>query len=354
VSGTGTLNAGAAILLTECIGLLARTASRGYDLRMSDPLPTVGIEEIRRAAERIRSVVRRTPILTSSTMDSLAGASLFFKCECFQRVGAFKFRGAANAVLSLDEAAARRGVTTHTSGNHAQALALAARLRGIPATIVMPRDAPRVKVDAVRGYGARIVFSGNAPEDRERVLAGVAQETGAQFVHPSNDLRVIAGQGTCALEILEEVPDLDLVIAPVGGGGLLSGTALAAHGVSPRTKTIGTEPAAADDAQRSFRSGALVPSGSPRTIADGLRTSLGSNTFPIIRARVADIVTTREETIVRAMRLIWERMKLVIEPSAAVPMAAILEGTLDVRGKRAAIILSGGNVDLDALPWRAA
>ena len=318
---------------------------------MSDLLPAIGIDDIRRAAERIRPWAHHTPVLTSATMDALSGGSLYFKCESFQRVGAFKFRGAANAVFSLDDAAARRGVATHSSGNHAQALALAARLRGIDATIVMPRDAPRVKVDAVRGYGARIVFSGNTPEDRERALTGVVQETGAEFVHPSDDLRVIAGQGTCALEILAEVPDLDLVVAPVGGGGLLSGTALAVRGLPSRARVIGAEPAAADDAQRSFRSGTLVPSGNPRTIADGLRTSLGRNTFPITRARVDDIVTASEEGIVRAMRLLWERMKIVIEPSAAVPLAAILEGTLSVRGLRAAIILSGGNVDLDALPW---
>jgi len=203
----------------------------------------------------------------------------------------------------------------------------------------------------VRGYGARIVFSGNAPQDRERVLAEVTEETGAEFIHPSNDLRVIAGQGTCALEIMDEAPDLELVVAPVGGGGLLSGTALAVQALSPRTRVIGAEPAAADDAQRSFRSGTLIASGSPVTIADGLRTSLGSNTFPIIRALVADIVTAGEESIARATRLVWERMKIVIEPSAAVPLAAILEGKLDVRGKRVAVILSGGNVDLDALPW---
>ena len=215
----------------------------------------------------------------------------------------------------------------------------------------MPRDAPKVKVEAVRGYGARIVFSGNAPQDRERTLEEVVKETRAEFVHPSDDLRVIAGQGTSALEILEDVPDLDLVIAPVGGGGLLSGTALAVRGSAPNTRVIGAEPAAADDAWRSFTSGTLVPSGSPKTIADGLRTSLGPNTFPLVRGLVADIVTTSEEAIVRAMRLVWERMKVVIEPSAAVPLAAIMEGRLDVRGKRVAIILSGGNVDLDALPW---
>jgi threonine dehydratase len=318
---------------------------------MSATLPAIDIDDIRRAAARIKPYAHRTPVITSATMDSMTGASLFFKCENLQRVGAFKFRGAANAVFSLGDAAARRGVATHSSGNHAQALALAARLRGIDATIVMPRDAPKVKVEAVRGYGARIVFSGNAPEDRERALEEVVKETGAEFVHPSDDLRVIAGQGTCALEIMEDVPALDLVIAPVGGGGLLSGTAVAVHGVSANTRIIGAEPAAADDAYRSFSSGTLFPSGNPKTIADGLRTSLGPNTFPLVRAHVAAIVTTSEEAIMRAMRLVWERMKVVIEASAAVPLAAIMEGKLDVKGKRVAIIFSGGNVDLDALPW---
>jgi threonine dehydratase len=318
---------------------------------MSASLPPISIDDVRRAAGRIQAHADRTPLLRCATLDAMTGGELFFKCENFQKVGAFKFRGAANAVFSLDDPAARRGVATHSSGNHAQALALAARMRGIAATIVMPRDAPRVKVEAVRGYGARIVFSGNRPEDREETLAEVVRETGAEFIHPSNDLRVIAGQGTCALEILEEQPDLDLVVAPVGGGGLLSGTGVAVRGLSAHATVIGAEPAAADDAQRSFRTGALVSSGSPVTIADGLRTSLGSNTFPLIRALVSDIVTASEESIIRAMRLTWERMKLVIEPSAAVPLAAIIEGTLDVKGKRAAIILSGGNVDLDALPW---
>jgi threonine dehydratase len=318
---------------------------------MSTALPTIGIEDIRRAAARIEPHAHHTPVITSATMDSLTGATLFFKCENLQRVGAFKFRGAANAVFSLDDAAAQRGVATHSSGNHAQALALAARLRGIDACIVMPKDAPRVKVDAVRGYGARIVFSGNAPEDRERSLEEVVKETGAEFVHPSDDLRVIAGQGTCALEIMGEVPDLDIIITPVGEGGLLSGTALAVRGISPKTRVIGAEPAAADDAFRSFTTGTLFPSGNPKTIADGLRTSLGPNTFPLVRTFVSEIITTSEESIVSAMRLVWERMKVVIEPSAAVPLAALLEGKLDVRGRRVAIVLSGGNVDLDALPW---
>ncbi len=321
---------------------------------MSETLPPVDIDDIRRAAARIKPYAHRTPVITSATVDSMTGASLFFKCENFQRVGAFKFRGAANAVFSLDESAARRGVATHSSGNHAQALALAARLRGISACIVMPQDAPRVKVDAVRGYGARIVFSGSAPEDRERTLTEVVKETGAEFVHPSDDLRVIAGQGTAALELMEEVPDLDVVITPVGGGGLLSGTALAVRGVSPGTRVVGAEPAAADDAFRSFTAGTLFPSGNPKTIADGLRTSLGPNTFPLVRAYVSAIATASEEAIVRAMRLVWERMKVVIEPSAAVPLGIIMEGKLDIKGLRVAIVLSGGNVDLDSLPWMSA
>lgn len=320
---------------------------------MSDATVRPAIEDIRLAAARIAPHAHRTPILTSRTMDELTGGSLFFKCENLQRMGAFKFRGAVNAVFSLEEAEAARGVATHSSGNHAQALALAARIRGIEACIVMPQDAPKVKVDAVRGYGARIVFSGNAPEDRERTLKEVVEETGAVFIHPSDDLRVIAGQGTCALEVMEEVAGLDIVVTPVGGGGLLSGTAISVRAVSPRTRVIGAEPAAADDAYRSFTTGILHPSGNPRTIADGLRTSLGPNTFLIVRSRVAQIVTTSEEAIVRAMKLIWERMKIVVEPSGAVPLAAIMEGRLDVRGSRTAIILSGGNVDLDTLPWLA-
>ncbi len=318
---------------------------------MSDAALRPTIEDILRAAVRIRPHAHRTPVLTSRTIDAMTGASIWFKCENFQRGGAFKFRGAANAVFSLSDAEARRGVVTHSSGNHAQALALAARLRGIEAHIVMPQDAPKVKVDAVRGYGAKIVFSGNAPRDRENALHELVSKIGAEFVHPSDDLRVIAGQGTCALEIMQEVPDLDMVVTPVGGGGLLSGTAIAVRAVSPGTRVIGAEPAAADDASRSFHTGTLFPSENPRTIADGLRTSLGPNTFPIVRADVADIVTVSEDAIIEATRFTWERMKIVIEPSSAVPLAAIMAGKLDVRGLRVAIVLSGGNVDLDALPW---
>jgi threonine dehydratase len=318
---------------------------------MSDAALRPTIQDILRASVRIRQHAHRTPLVTSRTIDEMTGASIWFKCENLQRGGAFKFRGAANAVFSLEDAHARKGVATHSSGNHAQALALAARLRGIDAHIVMPQDAPRVKVDAVRGYGAKITFSGNAPKDRELTLRELVSRIGAEFIHPSDDLRVIAGQGTCALEILQDVPDLDLVVVPVGGGGLLSGTAITVQAVSPRTRVIGAEPAAADDASRSFHTGTLFPSDSPRTIADGLRTSLGPNTFAIVRADVADIVTVSEDAIIEATRFTWERMKTVIEPSSAVPLAAIMEGKLDVRGMRVAIVLSGGNVDLDALPW---
>jgi threonine dehydratase len=281
----------------------------------------------------------------------MAGAELFFKCENLQKVGAFKFRGAANTVFSLSEKEASAGVATHSSGNHAQALALAARLRGIPAHIVMPENSPKVKVAAVRGYGARIVFCAPTQKDREQTLERVVAETGATFIHPYNNPGIIAGQGTCALELLEQVSDLDLVMAPVGGGGLLSGTALSCHYLRPDVRVIAGEPKGADDAFRSLRDGRIYPSENPQTVADGLRTSLGTLTFPIIRRYVERIVTVEEESIVAAMRHVWERMKVLIEPSAAVPLAAILEGGIETGGKRIGIILSGGNVDLDSLPW---
>jgi threonine dehydratase len=316
--------------------------------------PTPGAPDlgaIRAAAERIRPYAHRTPVLTCSSLDTMAGAELFFKCENLQKVGAFKFRGAANTVFSLSEKEASAGVATHSSGNHAQALALAARLRGIPSHIVMPENSPKVKVAAVRGYGARIVFCAPTQKDREQTLERVVAETGATFIHPYNNPGIIAGQGTCALELLEQVSDLDLVMAPVGGGGLLSGTALSCHYLRPEVRVIAGEPKGADDAFRSLRDGRIYPSENPQTVADGLRTSLGTLTFPIIRRHVERIVTVEEESIVAAMRFIWERMKILIEPSAAVPLAAVLEGGFDARGKRIGIILSGGNVDLDTLPW---
>jgi threonine dehydratase len=309
------------------------------------------LAEIRQAAVRIKPYAHRTPVLTCMSLERLVDAQLFFKCENFQKVGAFKFRGACNTVFSLTESEAQCGVATHSSGNHGAAVALAAQLRGIPAHIVMPRNAPEVKRAAVAGYGGRIVWCEPTQEARETTLARVVQETGATFIHPYNDPRVIAGQGTVALELLEDVPGLDVLVAPVGGGGLTSGTALSAAALSPTTRVIAAEPAGADDAYRSLQSGVIVPSIHPNTIADGLRTSLGELTFAILRRHVERIVTVSEEAIISAMRHIWERMKLVIEPSAAVPVAAVLSQQIDLRGQRVGIILSGGNVDLETLPW---
>jgi threonine dehydratase len=315
------------------------------------PHPTLA--DIRAAAGRIAPYAHRTPVLTCTAFDERLGARIFLKCENFQKVGAFKFRGAANAVFSLDEGESARGVATHSSGNHAQALALAARLRGIPAFIVMPDNAPAVKKAAVAGYGGRITFCEPTLKARETTLARVVQETGAEVVHPYNDDRVIAGQGTAALELLEDVPGLDAVLAPVGGGGLLSGTAIAATSLKPGIRVIAAEPEGADDACRSFRAGRIIPSTAPKTVADGLLTSLGDRTFPVIRERVEDIVTVSEAGIVAAMKFVWERAKLVIEPSSAVPVAALWEKKIDLGGLRVGIILSGGNVDLDRLPWTA-
>ncbi|MCP4537449.1 MAG: pyridoxal-phosphate dependent enzyme [Chloroflexi bacterium] len=308
-------------------------------------------QDVLEAAQRIEPHMHRTPVLTSRTLNRMTGAELFLKSENLQRVGAFKARGACNAVFSLTEEDVQRGVATHSSGNHGAALAYAAGLRGIPVIVVMPDNAPLVKRAAVAGYGAEIVTSGSHPLDRELALEEVIKETGATFVHPSNDPRVIAGQGTAALELLEDVPDLDVVMAPVGGGGLLSGTALAVSGRSPATRTIAAEPEMADDAYRSFRDGVIYPSENPQTIADGLRTFLGDLTFPIIREHVADIVTVSEQGIIDAMRVVWERTKSIIEPSSAVPVAALLEEKFDCSGLRIGIIISGGNVDLDHLPW---
>ncbi len=311
----------------------------------------VSFDDIRAAATRIAGRVHRTPVLTCGAVDDRAGASLFFKCENFQKVGAFKMRGATNAVLCLSEAEAARGVATHSSGNHAQALALAARDRGVPAFIVMPTSAPAVKRAAVAGYGAEIIPCEPTLAAREQTLAAVVERTGAAFIHPYDNEQVIAGQGTAALELLTEVPDLEIVMAPVGGGGLLAGTALATQALAPRARVIAGEPLGADDAARSLAAGRIIPSHDPRTVADGLLTSLGERNFPIIRERVAAIWTVDDEAIVAAMRLIWERMKIVVEPSAAVCLAALFAKPEEVAGRRVGIILSGGNVDLDHLPW---
>ncbi len=309
------------------------------------------IDDIRQAAERISLCAQRTPVMTSSTVDRFCSAEVHFKCENFQTTGSFKLRGATNAVLLLSDEEAARGVATHSSGNHAAALAYAARKRLIPAHIVMPDNAPQAKKDAVARYGARITFCEPTLEAREETLAAIVKRTGAAVVHPYDDYRVIAGQATCALELCEDVPGLDAILAPVGGGGLLAGTALTVSSVSPDTKVIAAEPFKADDAARSFRAGRIIPSENPRTIADGLLTSLGSRNFPIIQDRVTDILTVTEEAIVSAMRLVWERMKIVIEPSAAVPLAALRTRRDQIPGEHIGVILSGGNVDLDRLPW---
>jgi threonine dehydratase len=306
---------------------------------------------LRAAHERIRPFVHRTPVLTCAALDRLAGARLFFKCENFQKGGAFKARGAANAVLSLPDDQAARGVATHSSGNHAAALALAAGRRGVPAYIVMPRNAPAVKRAAVEGYGGRITFCEPDQASREAAAAEVVRTTGATLVHPYNDERVIAGQGTAALELLEDVPDLDAVLAPVGGGGLLSGTAIAVRGLRPAARVIGCEPALADDAAQSLRENRIVPARPPVTVADGLRTALGDKTFPVIRELVEQVALAEEAEIVAAMRLIFERMKVVVEPSAAVPLAALLNRPLNLAGARVGIILSGGNADVTRLPF---
>lgn len=309
------------------------------------------IETIRKTSQRIKPFINRTPGLTSRTWNQMLQAELFFKCENFQIVGAFKFRGATNAVLSLSEKEANRGVATHSSGNHAQALSLAAKNRGIKAYIVMPNNAPKVKVRAVEGYGGNIIFCEPTLKDRETTLARIVEETGATFIHPYNDYRIIAGQRTVALELLEDVKNLGRVMAPVGGGGLLSGTALTVSSFSPKTQIIGIEPEGADDAYRSLKEGRIIPSVNPKTIADGLLTSLGDKTFPILRKYVHQIVTVSESVIISSMRLIWERMKIVIEPSAAVPFGALLEKKIEAKAKRVGIIISGGNVDLDKPPW---
>ncbi len=319
----------------------------------ADLLELPDLAAIRTARQRIAPYVHRTPVLTCASLDAEVDARLFWKCENLQKIGAFKARGAVNAVFSLPDDVARRGVVTHSSGNHGAALAYAALQRGVPAWVVMPENAAKPKVENVRRLGATIRFCAPNVAARETTCAEVERESGATLVHPFDDARVIAGQGTAALELLEDVPDLDVVIAPVGGGGLLSGTAIAVKAARPAARVFGAEPANADDAARSFRSGRVEPLAKTTTIADGLRTTLSPRTLTAIRAHVTAIGVAHEGTIVRAMRMTWERMKIVIEPSSAVPLACLLEGTLDVRGLRAGVVVSGGNVDLDRLPWNA-
>jgi len=318
---------------------------------MSDVNNDPSFEDVLAAAERIRDHVHRTPVMTSRAINDIAGAHLHFKCENLQKVGAFKARGATNAVLSLDEKAAGRGVATHSSGNHAAALAYAAGIRGVPAHVVMPSSAPPVKRAAVTGYGALITECEPTLEARETTLDAVVERTGATFIHAYDNPMVIAGQGTASLELITDVPDLDAVIAPVGGGGLMSGTAIAVSESRPDIRIWGSEPAGADDAFRSLRDGTLYPSVKPTTIADGLLTSLSDRTFRILSERLEGILTVSEENIARAMRLLWERMKLIAEPSGAVPLAAVLENPDQFADHRVGLIISGGNVDLDHLPW---
>jgi threonine dehydratase len=309
------------------------------------------LDDIRDAAARIAPHAHVTPVLRSRSLDALAGCELHFKAEHLQRIGAFKFRGAANAVFGLDAAQAARGVVTQSSGNHGAAIALACRLRGIPAHVVVPHAAARIKLAAIADFGARIVPCEVAQADRDRVTAQVLAETGGALAHPFNDARVIAGQGTATLELLQQVPDLDAVIAPVSGGGLLSGTAIAAKSLRPGIAVYGAEPAAASDAHESLRQRRRITDMVPATICDGLRAHLGTLTFPILSAHCDGVLLPDEAEIVAAMRRLWERLKQVIEPSGAVALAAILRDPDRFRGKRVGVILSGGNVDLDALPW---
>ncbi len=303
------------------------------------------------AHARILPYIHRTPVLTSSYINGMAGAELFFKCENFQKAAAFKARGASNAVFGLSDTQAARGVATHSSGNHGLCLSYAAGRRGIACTVVMPRTAPQAKKDAVKGYGGRVVECEPSTSSREAVFAEVVAASGAEFVHPYNDPRVIAGQATCSRELNEQVSGLDAVIAPIGGGGMISGTCLTMSTLAPTVKVYAAEPEQADDAYRSFKAGHIIADDAPDTVADGLKVPLKDLTWHFVKAHVTDILTTSEEEIVEAMKLIWKRMKIVIEPSSAVPLAAILKNPDVFRGKRVGIIITGGNVDLDKLPW---
>jgi threonine dehydratase len=313
----------------------------------------VDLDAVRAAYARIAPHIHRTPVLTSRSLDEAAGARLHFKCENLQKVAAFKARGACNAVLSLSDWQAARGVVTHSSGNHGAALAWAATRRGIPSWVVMPSNSARVKLAAVRGFGGTVVLCEPTLPAREETCARVLAETGATLIHPFDDWRVIAGQGTAALELLDQCPQLDAIVTPLGGGGLLSGSAIAARGMKPGILVFGAEPAGADDGARSLAAGHIIPQTDPRTIADGLRSSLGDKTFAVLSTKVDAVATVSEAAIVAAMRMTWEKLKLVVEPSAAVPIAALLERALPVSGLDVGVILSGGNVDLERLPWQA-
>ena len=308
-------------------------------------------DDVLAAHARIEPHILRTPVLTSSTLDALTGASLFFKCENFQKAGAFKVRGASNAVFGLSDADAARGVATHSSGNHALSLSYAAGRRGIPCAVVMPRTAPQAKKDAVRGYGGTITECEPSTTSREEVFARVQAQTGADFVHPYNDPRVIAGQATCSRELMEQVEGLEQIIAPIGGGGMISGTCLTLSAIAPKVQIYAAEPEQADDAFRSLRAGHIIADDAPNTVADGLKVPLKDLTWHFVKSRVTDILTASEQEIIDAMRLTWARMKIVIEPSCAVPLATILKNPEVFRGRRVGVIITGGNVDLDKLPW---
>jgi threonine dehydratase len=308
-------------------------------------------KDVVEAYDRIRPYIHQTPVLTSESINLMVGCEVFFKCENLQKVGAFKYRGATNAVLSLTEEQKAKGVATHSSGNHAAALALAARLNGVKAYIVMPKNAPEIKKKAVTGYGAEITFCEPTLLARETTLEEVVRQTGATVVHPYNQREVICGQGTAALELINQQQELNIVLTPVGGGGLLSGTATYIKGFYPEIKVVAGEPKMADDAYRSFQRGSLIPVVNPDTVADGLRTSLGTLTFEIIKSKVDAIYTANESTILEAMKMVWERMKIIIEPSSAVPLAAIMENKKAFANKKVGLVLSGGNVDLGNLPF---
>ena len=312
-------------------------------------LPTY--EDMLAAHERIKPYIHRTPVLTSSYFNDLTGAQLFFKCENFQKAGAFKVRGASNAVFGLSDDVAAKGVATHSSGNHALSLSYAAGRRGIPCHVVMPRTAPQAKKDAVRGYGGIITECEPSTSSREEVFARIHAETGADFVHPYNDPRVIAGQGTCSRELMEQTDGLDMVVAPIGGGGMISGTCLTLSHQAPEVQIIAAEPEQADDAYRSFKAGHIIADDAPVTIADGLKVPLKERNWHFVSNHVTDILTASEQEIIDAMKLTWQRMKIVIEASCAVPLATILKNPEMFRGKRVGVIITGGNVDMDKLPW---
>ncbi len=308
-------------------------------------------DDVLAAHERVRPYIHKTPILTSRFLDELAGCSLFFKCENLQKAGAFKVRGACNAVFGLSEEKAAKGVATHSSGNHALSLSYAAGRRGIPCHVVMPRTAPQAKKDAVRGYGGIVTECEPSTSSREETFARIQAETGADFVHPYNDERVIAGQGTCAKEIVEEMGPLDAIVAPIGGGGMISGTCLTLSTIAPETKIYAAEPEQADDAYQSFKQGRIIAYDAPKTVADGLLVPLKERTWHFVSRYVTDVLLASDEEIIEAMKLIWKRMKIVMEPSSAVPLATILKNRDVFAGKRVGVVITGGNVDLDKLPW---